>query len=87
MLYRLWLYVSCPYNDVDLAWLARITLAEDTLLTDLTQVGVTSMHGIIHLKGRVPTRCDKARIEADIHRALCTADLPYVGLVNALRTH
>jgi len=51
---------------------------------DLTRVLITCTKGSIRLTGRVPQAQDRARIEADIRRALHTAQLPYRRLVNQL---
>ena len=85
MLHQLIPWVGRAYQDAQLAFLARITIAEDLLLADVTRVSITSAHGVIRLKGRVPNGRDKARIEGDIRAALHTAGLPYVRLVNALQ--
>ena len=73
------------YHDAHLAFRARITIAEDPLLADVTLVSITSAKGVIRLKGRVPHARDKAHIEGTIRAALHTAGLPYARLVNALQ--
>ena len=85
MLHRWLPWLGRAYNDTQLAFRARITLAEDPRLTDVTLVSITSVNGVIQLKGRVPHATDKAHIEGAIRRALHTAGLPYARLVNALQ--
>ena len=85
MLYRLLPWIGRTYNDAHLAFRARITIAEDPLLADITLVSIRSVNGVIHLKGRVPHATDKAHIEGAIRIALRTADLPYARLVNAFQ--
>jgi len=85
MLHRLWPWPRRIYPDRRLALLARLSVADDPLLADVTHVSITCVQGRIRLKGRVPQASDKARIEADIRGALRTAGLTYVGLVNALQ--
>ena len=72
------------YHDAHLAFRARITIAEDPLLADVTLVSITSAKGVIRLKGHVPHARDKAHIEGTIRTALHTAGLPYARLVNTL---
>jgi hypothetical protein len=86
MLHRLLPWGGRTYPDAHLAFRARITLAENPLLADVTLVSITSAKGVIRLKGRVPHASDKARIEEAIRVALHTAGLPYARLVNALHT-
>jgi hypothetical protein len=86
MLHRLWPWPRRTYPDARLALLARRSVADDSLLADVTCVSITSRHGVLRLKGCVPHTRDKARIEADIRTALATAGLPYASLVNALQS-
>jgi hypothetical protein len=72
------------YPDARLAFLARQAVAADPLLPDLSKVSITCTHGVLRLTGRVPQAQDRVRIEADIHSALHTADLPYRRIVNQL---
>lgn len=85
MLRQLFPCVGRAYPDAQLAFVARITIAEDLMLADVTQVSITSAHGVIHLKGSVRHGCDKGRIEGDIRAALQRAGLPYARFVNALQ--
>jgi hypothetical protein len=45
---------------------------------------VTCVKGVLHLTGRVRSRTEKERMEADIHAALQLAGLPYQRLRNHL---
>jgi hypothetical protein len=87
MLHRLLAGFGRAFPDARLALLARLSVADDPLLADLTRVRITCTGGVIRLKGRVPQASDKLRIEADIQGALATAGLPYVGIRNALQAN
>ena len=86
MLHRWLPWRGRTYHDAHLALRARIPLAEDPLLADVTLVSITCAKGVIRLKGHVPHARDKTRIEATIRAALHTAGLPYARLVNTLHT-
>ena len=77
-----WFWGSYP--DERLAFLARQAVAADPRLSDLTQMSITCLHGVLRLTGRVPRAYDRACIEADIGTALRTAGLPYRRIVNHL---
>ena len=84
MLHRLLPWLGRTYPDAHLAFRARITLAEDPRLADVTLVSITSAHGVLRLKGRVPQGRDKGRIEGQIRGTLHMAGLLYVRLINTL---
>lgn len=75
MLHRPLSWLRRTYPDVRLAFLARISVADDPLLADVIAVRITSVHGVIRLKGRVLQASHKGRIEATIRGSLATAGL------------
>jgi osmotically-inducible protein OsmY len=73
------------YNDEQLASHARMAIAEDPLVTDVTGVNIASQKGVVSLTGTVHKSIEKDRIEGVVRVALRTAGLKYDRISNDLK--
>lgn len=77
--------LGSKYDDEKLLSIAKVAIAEDPLLPDVTGIALKSEHGVVSLSGVVHRDSEKVRVEKAVRQALETTGLRFDHIVNELK--
>ena len=73
------------FNDQKLMSLIDLTIREDPLVTDHTQLSFASENGVITLRGRVAKTLEKEHLATAVQNAVKNSGLKFERIVNDIQ--
>lgn len=73
------------FNDQKLTSLIELTIREDPLVTDHTQLSFASENGVITLRGRVAKTLEKEHLATAVQNAVKNSGLKFERIVNDIQ--